>query len=136
MPKTAAASKANFPAVFDALRGVLRAQSKGMKVEVDSAKTYYVNTNEPHPSGKGLIFFAAVKINASYVSYHLMPLYIEPALRKSVSPALKRHLHGKACFNFKTIEPAVLMDLAAITKLGASCFKKLGPNILGAKKSA
>jgi hypothetical protein len=51
------------------------------------------------------------------VSYHLMPLYMNPTLQAMVSPELKKRMQGKACFNFKKEpEPALLKELAALTK--------------------
>ena len=71
------------------------------------------------------LFCAAVQINKSYVSYHLMPVYANPALRNSLSPALKKRMQGKSCFNFTTVEPGQLKELAAVTKKGIAGFKNL-----------
>jgi hypothetical protein len=55
-------------------------------------------------SGRPL-FCASVQINKSYVSYHLMPVYGNKALRASLSPSLRKHMQGQSCFNFTTVEP-------------------------------
>jgi hypothetical protein len=34
-------------------------------------------------------------------------------LRNSMSPSLEKRMQGKSCFNFTTIEPAQLKELAA-----------------------
>ena len=47
-----------------------------------------------------------VQIKKNYVSFHFMPIYIDPTLRESLSPALRKRMQGKGCFNFSTIEPA------------------------------
>ena len=75
-------------------------------------------------SGRPL-FVAAVQIKKSYVSFHLMPVYVNPALRDTLSPALRKRMQGKACFNFVTIEPADARELAALTKKGIAGFKNL-----------
>ena len=68
---------------------------------------------------------ASVQINKSYVSYHLMPVYADKALRDCLSPALRKRMQGKSCFNFTAVEPALLEELAAITKQGIARFKNL-----------
>ena len=42
------------------------------------------------------LFAAAVQIKKSYVSFHLMPVYANPALLDSLSPALRKRMQGKA----------------------------------------
>jgi len=48
------------------------------------------------------MFFGSAKVGKAYVSFHLLPLYMNAALSKAVSPALKTRMHGKSCFNFTT----------------------------------
>lgn len=48
-----------------------------------------------------------------------MPIYMCPALTKSISPALKKRMHGKTCFNFKTDpEPVLIAELKRLTDAG------------------
>ena len=75
-------------------------------------------------SGRPL-FCASVQIDKNYVSYHLMPLYGDEALRNSLSPSLRKRMQGKSCLNFTTVEPGQLKELAAITRKGIASFKKL-----------
>jgi len=58
------------------------------------------------------MWFGAVKLGKVYVSYHLMPLYMNPSLVKTISPQLRKHMQGKSCFNFK-----VLPDAEAVEEL-------------------
>ena len=51
------------------------------------------------------MFFGSVRLGKAYVSYHLMPLYMRPALTSLVSPVLKKRMQGKTCFNFKAGPP-------------------------------
>ncbi len=44
--------------------------------------------------------FAAARIGKSYVSYHFMPVYF--GMGAAMSPALKKRMQGKACFNPST----------------------------------
>src|SRR5579884_2661252 len=96
----------DFALVFDALRGVLRKHAKTLAVRKNEPGLYHLGTRcpSPFPQHKGHpMFFAAVKVGKSYVSLHLLPLYMNPALTKQVSPALKKRMQGKACFKFKTV---------------------------------
>ena len=58
-------------------------------------------------------------LGKAYVSFHLVPIYMCPELQKSVSPALKKRMQGKACFNFTTEPvPALIADLARLAEAG------------------
>jgi len=80
----------------------------------------YTKSASPFPAHKGKpLFFAGVRLGRAYVSFHLLPLYMNPALVKTISPALKKRMQGKACFNFKTgPEAELLSELARLTEAG------------------
>ena len=62
------------------------------------------------------MWFGSVRLGKAYVSFHLMPLYMNPPLTRSISPALKKRMQGKTCFNFKSIpEPELLKELRQLT---------------------
>jgi len=69
------------------------------------------------------LFIAAVEMNKRYVSYHLMPIYMNPSLQAAVSPVLKKRMQGKACFNFTSIDAGQLKELAGLTKQGIANFR-------------
>lgn len=54
----------------------------------------------------------------NYVSYHLMPVYMNPAMHERISPELKKRMQGKACFNFTEVDPGLFRELAALTATG------------------
>ncbi len=56
----------------------------------------------------------------NYVSYHLMPVYMNRVLQKRISPELKKRMQGKACLNFSEVNPALFRQL---TDLTAACFE-------------
>ena len=87
-----------------------------------SAKGIYLDSKVPW-HGKPL-FFAAVREGKSYVSFHFFPIYMFPELKKTLSPELAKRMQGKACFNFSTPEPALLRELAALTKTGFDRFQR------------
>jgi len=62
------------------------------------------------------MYFGSVILGKAYVSFHLMPLYMCPKLQALISPALKKRMQGKTCFNFKTgPDPDLLADLESLT---------------------
>jgi hypothetical protein len=67
------------------------------------------------------MWFGTVKLGRGYVSFHLSPLYILPALEKEISPILKKRMEGKTCFNFETIPNAeLIVDLRRLTAAAAA----------------
>jgi DNA transformation protein len=58
---------------------------------------------------------ARVEITKNYVSYHLMGIYMNPALQARLSGSLRKHMQGKSCFNFKVVDETLFGELAQIT---------------------
>ncbi|MEN9559871.1 MAG: hypothetical protein RLZZ502_1082 [Pseudomonadota bacterium] len=98
--------------VFTALRALLAKQAQHLVVKTDSATEYYCNTAFMQKNKKP-VFFGAVSIKKSYVSVHLMASYLEPKILQDLSPALLKRMQGKACFNFKKLEPELFDELDA-----------------------
>jgi hypothetical protein len=109
---------AAFDAVFAALKPVLATSAGRLAVQTDTRREYTVVTKaaSPFPQHKGHpLPFGSVRVGKAYVSFHLMPVYMHTGLLKTVSPALKKRMQGKACFNFKTApEPELLSDLRRV----------------------
>jgi hypothetical protein len=114
-----------FAATFAALRAILEPHAKRLTVTVDEPGHFELASPTMTDRAGRPLFCAAVQINKNYVSYHLMPVYVNTALRNSLSPALRKRMQGKACFNFTTVEPGQLKELAAVTKKGIARFKNL-----------
>ena len=115
----------DFRPVFDELKSVIKPYASHGVVKVDSRGHYALFTPLAEKYGKELLF-AAVRINKSYVSYHLMPVYVFPELLKGVSTGLRARMQGKSCFNFKALESWQVKELAQLTKRGFERFKKGG----------
>ena len=119
----------DFAAIFATLKPVMAEQESRFAVQKDTSKEYLLVTKaaSPFPQHKGHpMWFGAVKLGKAYVSFHLMPLYMSPALEKEISPALKKRMQGKTCFNFKTIPGADLIaDLKRVTELAARAWDRL-----------
>ena len=47
-----------------------------------------------------------------------MPIYVQPSLLDDISPALKRRMQGKSCFNFAKVDEPLFAELEALTKRG------------------
>ncbi|HET9839807.1 MAG TPA: hypothetical protein VFR84_16390 [Candidatus Angelobacter sp.] len=69
------------------------------------------------------IYFAGLRTGKNYVSFHLLSLYYNPDLMKSMSPALKKRMQGKACFNFTQIDPGCFAELKRLAEAGLKKFK-------------
>src|ERR1700681_1249290 len=113
---------ADFSAVFAALKPVLAKYAKRMSVKTDTPTEYTLLTKSasPFPQHKGQpMYFGSVRLGRAYVSFHLMPLYMHPAFTRTISPALKKRMQGKTCFNFK-LDPApeALSELRRLTETG------------------
>jgi len=92
-----------FAETFAALRAILASQAKQMTVTIDEPGHYELaSPTMTDRVGRPLVC-ASVQINKNYVSYHLMPVYGNKALRDSLSPSLRRRMQGKSCFNFATV---------------------------------
>jgi hypothetical protein len=116
---------ADFTATFAALKSILAKYAPKLTVVADKPGNYYLDAGYSE-EWKKTIFFGAVRVGKNYVSFHLMPVYGCPDLLDDLSDDLKKHVQGKACFNFKTITPAQVKELKALTKRGFEKFKKLG----------
>ena len=105
--------------VFAALKAVMAGQASRLVIQKDGPREYTLVTKSPSPfpQHKGQpMWFGAVKIGKSSVSYHLMPLYMNAQLTNTISPALKKRMQGKSCFNFKTApDAATLRELEGLT---------------------
>jgi hypothetical protein len=110
---------ADFARVFATLKAVLAAHAKRLSIKTDGPVEYTLVTKRPSPfpQHKGQPnFFGSVRLGKAYVSFHLMPLYMNATLANTMSPDLKRRMQGKSCFNFKN-DPnaAIVAELKQLT---------------------
>ena len=115
----------NLDAVFHDLRAILAPYAEVLDRKIDDSTQLYVDTKHIQKSKKPL-FFGAVQIKKSYVSYHLMPIYTKPELLVGVSPELRARMQGKSCFNFTGSEKTLLEELAALTKASYENYEAQG----------
>ncbi|MCC6501388.1 MAG: hypothetical protein IT313_14065 [Anaerolineales bacterium] len=116
-------AQTDFPKVFERLKKILKPYAPKMTVKMDNQSAFYLDG--PYSEKyKRELYFASTHIKKNYVSFYLMPVYMYPDLLKGISPALKKHMQGKSCFNFKQVEPELFKELAALTKKGFERFQK------------
>ena len=134
MGERMAKSKMDAPTIFGRLRDILSKHAGSLSVKSDTP-AYFCLEGTTGPSTvrvwKGKlrspkIPVAWVKVGKSYVSYHLMGLYGNPALSKAISKGLKTRMQGKTCFNFSTTDDALFAELDKLTGQSIEAFKKEG----------
>jgi hypothetical protein len=115
----------DFPGAFAALREILRKHSDGMVVQTDMPTEFTVVSRGLGPNGQPL-WFGCVKTGKSAVSYHLMPLYFNPALESAVPEALRPRKQGKTCFNFQRPDAGLFGELDELTRRGREGWERHG----------
>ena len=111
--------------VFTALRALLLPYAAQLDCAVDRPDEFSLYTRHRLKNGQPL-WFGGVQIKKRYVSYHLMPVYVQPDLLTSLSPDLKKRMQGKSCFNFTALDPALFAELAALTEAGFQEYGRQG----------
>ena len=117
----------DFPAVFARLKAILQQYERGaLRANPDEPGNYTLTGPAGALTRGRELWFGAVEIKKNYVSYHLMAVYGFPELLQDISPALKKRMQGKACFNFKTVDETLFDELAALTERGVQRFRQAG----------
>lgn len=111
--------------VFAELRKLMIPYAARLVATRDDEKELYVDTRHIQKNKKPL-FFGAVQIKRTYVSYHLMPIYMKPEILAPASPELKARKQGKSCFKFSTVEPTLFKELEILTKAAYASYKEQG----------
>lgn len=111
--------------VFAELATILRPYAAKLVVKSDTSSALYLDTRHVMPN-KQPLFFASAQIKKNYVSYYLMPVYVQPALLDGISPGLRKRMQGKSCFNFTEVDAGLLKELRVLTKAGFASYKAQG----------
>ncbi|HVT84586.1 MAG TPA: hypothetical protein VHD35_05260 [Chitinophagaceae bacterium] len=125
---------AEFEIAFARLKEILQKHSGQFTVKPDSDTKYGLYAKVGPATLKAwkgkmkspVMPLAWVEIGKAYVSYHLMPVYMNPKLQSTMSQELKARMQGKSCFNFKKIDEKLFRELDALTVKGIDAFKKMG----------
>src|SRR5215467_11121458 len=99
--KVSGEKQGDFSATFKALREILTPYaSKEVRVVHDKPDYYYLETTFS-VMGRGPMMFAAVRKGKGYISYHLLPLYMNPSLQKQGFSRLEAQKTGQSVFQFR-----------------------------------
>jgi hypothetical protein len=116
----------SFRAIADALAALLTPYEDRLDVVTESSSGYYLQTKKATIRKRPLMF-AGVRVGKAYVSYHLVPIYMNETLKATISPVLRKRMQGKACFNFKDMpDAAFLEELRTLTEAGFRSFESAG----------
>lgn len=81
------------------------------------------------PGGGAHDFFAGVKTGARHVSLDLKPVSTWPQLLGGVSPALRKRMQGKSCFNFAVVDEGLLAELEALVERAFTAYQSRGASV-------
>jgi len=118
-------SEKDFHAMFTRLKALLTPYAPSLNVIHDEPGKYYLETGYSEKWKKPLFFGSAI-VQKNYVSFYLMPVYMFPDLLVGISPALKKRMQGKSCFNFKQEDEVLLTELEALTRQSFARFQQEG----------
>jgi hypothetical protein len=110
---------------FDGVAARLRTILDPYRDRLEPSELYGVDTLK-RPGGGAHDYFAGMRVGKRYVSFYLMPVYSHPELLEAVSPALRKRMQGKSCFNFTAPDEALLSELEALTARGYERFEADG----------
>jgi hypothetical protein len=127
-------ARLEFEATFATLRDVLRKHAPKALVVKDAPGDFQIASPTLVDRVGRPLALGAVQIKKNYVSFHLMPVYANPALAETVSPSLRKRMQGKSCFNFASVQAAHVKELAELTKKGAAAFERIALPWVGKRR--
>lgn len=107
---------ADFHAVEARLRRILEPYRGTLSVTKEGPEGMVLEM--PGYEGTPWGYVAGTRIGKTYVSFHLMSVFTDPELVGSMSPALRRRMQGKSCFNFTKIDEPLIAELEAFAAKG------------------
>ena len=117
--------KSELTAMFKAIIVILRPLASQLTIVKDDHEQFYLDSRQLDQKGKP-IFFAAARVGKDKVLAYLMPVYTDPVLLAEISVPLKKRMQGKSCFNFKTLDPALLKEWESLARAGLALYQKDG----------
>ncbi len=110
-------SQEQLEAAFARLREVVEPFMGACRVKTDDPGSLYLETRASKPE-----MFSAVSLRKSAVSFHYMPVYVDPGSLEGISEELRRRMQGKSCFNFKRPDDPAIEELEALVGRTAAGF--------------
>jgi len=113
------------------LTSILEPYGRRLHVTAQTPTEYGVDV-APEPERDPTTWFGGVRLGKRYVSYYLMPVYVDPSLAETISPELRGRMQGKSCFNFTKVDEGLFAELDSLTR--ASFERTAGDPTWGAAK--
>ena len=107
----------DFDDVYARLKGILEPYAPEMHVSADNEKGYSLDLAPPEERNP-TTWFGGVMRWKHYVSFYLMPVYVDPGLLDAASPELRKRMQGKSCFNFSKVDEPLMSELETLTRTG------------------
>jgi len=130
-----AAKSDSLDAIFDGLHDLLSRYSPPLKSsggKVRAKRDFHLTIPKAAsvPGAYGgkpvALDLASIILQKGYVGFYFMPVYIQPALKKNISPSLLATLKGKTCFHIKKLNADLLNDIDAALREGIKLYKSRG----------
>jgi len=123
-----------FQSVFERLRDILKKHAVSFSAVKDASDHYSLEAPVGPATLQALggkmrspmIPVAWVQMGKAYVSFHIMGVYGNPKLLDDCSKELRAHMQGKSCFNFKTVDETLFVELEQLTIQSFAGMKKAG----------
>jgi hypothetical protein len=122
----------DFDAVHNRLRDIILRHRGDLAVTKDGPGGMALEV--PGLEGKPWGYVAGTRMGKSYVSYYLMPVYATPGLMASMSPALRKRMQGKSCFNFRTVDERLLAELDELTGKAIPGFRATAEEVAATRR--
>jgi hypothetical protein len=113
--------ESRFDEVYARLKGILEPYAAKMYVSADTDVWYGLDL-APESERVPATWFGATRRGKAYVSFYLMPVYGDPRLLADLSPALRKRMQGKACFNFVSVDQECFAELGRLAEAGIKRF--------------
>lgn len=108
-------------AIYAELKARMLRATPNMVVAEDGPGGVVLHAPWPNPAHpKQAMWFGRVEPRKTYVAFHLMPVYSHPELLEGMSPALKKRMSGKSCFNFAKMDEQVFDEIEALAGRSAA----------------
>lgn len=108
-------------AVHERLRDILAPYRDDLSVTRDGPEGLVLEV--PGLEGKPWGYVAGTRLGKRYVSFYLMSVYGSSELASTISPALRKRMQGKSCFNFTTVDERLIAELADLAAKGIPGFR-------------
>jgi hypothetical protein len=69
---------------------------------------------------------ASIILQKGFVGFYLMPIYVNPGLKKKLAPSLTKRLKGKTCFHIKQIDSEILGNIEDAVDEGVKSYRERG----------